>query len=381
MDDLLAFMKRLGTNFAPGVDDSTVRIGTFLPRHGPTMETGQAMRAVMAAYFAEINRQGGLYGRRVELVALDIGKDSSEAPKQAHDSLAQVLAVVGALVAGAEAELLPLLEGQAVPLVGPVTLFPQLRESAKASTFYLLAGVREQAAALAEFAGRRLEMRNARVAVVQPLGGLFEGVAGAVLSRTDNFGWTSAGTLTYQRFDAAVLVRRLADQKVDLVFFFGSSAELEAFQKQADRSGWSPSLFTSGSLSGMPSAGGGAATAPQVSVAYPMLPSDQSAAGRAELHALHVRYGLPEKHLPAQIYALSAAKVLVEGLKRAGRELTRERLVDALEQLDRFDTGLTPRISFGPNRRIGAAGAHVVAAKAPAARAGPADTWVLLDPP
>ena len=43
-----------------------------------------------------------------------------------------------------------------------------------------------------------------------------------------------------------------------------------------------------------------------------------------------------------------------------GADLSREQLITALEGLYDFDTGLTPRLSFGPNRRIGAAGAHMV---------------------
>jgi hypothetical protein len=50
----------------------------------------------------------------------------------------------------------------------------------------------------------------------------------------------------------------------------------------------------------------------------------------------------------------------VEGLRRAGRELSRTRLVEGIEQLYNFDTGVTPPLTFGPNRRIGALGAHIV---------------------
>jgi hypothetical protein len=53
--------------------------------------------------------------------------------------------------------------------------------------------------------------------------------------------------------------------------------------------------------------------------------------------------------------------LLVEGLRRAGRELSRVALVDALEALYGYETGVTPPLSYGPNRRIGARGAHVVA--------------------
>jgi len=51
----------------------------------------------------------------------------------------------------------------------------------------------------------------------------------------------------------------------------------------------------------------------------------------------------------------------VEGLRRAGRDLNRQRLVEGLEGLYAYDTGLTPPLTYGPNRRIGARGAHVVA--------------------
>jgi hypothetical protein len=52
--------------------------------------------------------------------------------------------------------------------------------------------------------------------------------------------------------------------------------------------------------------------------------------------------------------------VLLEALKRAGRDLSRERLVDQLETLRDFATGYAPPVTFGPARRLGARGAYVV---------------------
>jgi len=47
-------------------------------------------------------------------------------------------------------------------------------------------------------------------------------------------------------------------------------------------------------------------------------------------------------------------------LKRAGADLSREQLITALEGLYDYETGLTPKLIFGPNRRVGAAGAYVI---------------------
>jgi hypothetical protein len=96
-------------------------------------------------------------------------------------------------------------------------------------------------------------------------------------------------------------------------------------------------------------------------LAYPTLGSDISAAGRDEYGNLARTLALPPDHLQGQIAAFAAAKLLVEGLRGAGRDLSRVALVDALEAFYGYETGLTPPLSYGPNRRIGARGAHVVA--------------------
>jgi len=95
-------------------------------------------------------------------------------------------------------------------------------------------------------------------------------------------------------------------------------------------------------------------------LAFPTVPGDVTAEGAAEYRRLAEKYKLAAEHTPAQLTALAAAKTFVEGLKRTGADLSREQLVAALEGLYEYDTGLTPKIIFGPNRRVGAAGAYVI---------------------
>lgn len=61
-----------------------------------------------------------------------------------------------------------------------------------------------------------------------------------------------------------------------------------------------------------------------------------------------------------QVGAYCATVLLSEGLKRAGREVSRDKLVSSLEGLHGFRTGLTPALSFGPGQRTGLAGAYIV---------------------
>jgi len=88
---------------------------------------------------------------------------------------------------------------------------------------------------------------------------------------------------------------------------------------------------------------------------------------------------LPGEHVQAQLAALAAAKLLVEGLRRAGRDLSRVRLIEGIEELFGFETGVTPPLSYGPNRRIGARGAHIIAVDLANKRYAPVgDGWYEL---
>jgi len=45
---------------------------------------------------------------------------------------------------------------------------------------------------------------------------------------------------------------------------------------------------------------------------------------------------------------MSGAIVFVEGVKRAGRDLTREKLIVAIEEFKDFRLGVVPPLTFGP---------------------------------
>lgn len=96
----------------------------------------------------------------------------------------------------------------------------------------------------------------------------------------------------------------------------------------------------------------------RITRATPTIPADITPDADRELAAFAARHQLPRT--ATQLAAYATLKVFTEALKRAGRDLTRETLIAALEQLYDFPTGLTPPITFHRSRRIGAAGAWVV---------------------
>jgi hypothetical protein len=57
---------------------------------------------------------------------------------------------------------------------------------------------------------------------------------------------------------------------------------------------------------------------------------------------------------------LAAARLLVEGLRRAGRDLTRAKLVDAIETIQRFETGYGAPVSYSRQQHVGFTGAQIM---------------------
>ncbi|HKO08174.1 MAG TPA: ABC transporter substrate-binding protein, partial [Alphaproteobacteria bacterium] len=58
--------------YGPGVSDTEIKIGNTDPYSGPASAYGQIGKAI-AAYFAMINDQGGINGRKINFVTLDDG--------------------------------------------------------------------------------------------------------------------------------------------------------------------------------------------------------------------------------------------------------------------------------------------------------------------
>ena len=65
--DLITYLKQLGKSLDPGLTETTIEVGTILPPGRRLAEMSQAVRAVLEAYFDEVNQAGGIYNRRIVL--------------------------------------------------------------------------------------------------------------------------------------------------------------------------------------------------------------------------------------------------------------------------------------------------------------------------
>lgn len=380
LDDLVIYMKRLGTDVDPGISESKIVIGTAFPTAGPLGEMAQAVRDMIAAVLAETNAQGGVYSRQLELKPL-AAADTRAVSRADIEKLIKdegVFALTGVMLAGVENELVPLLAQHEVPLIAPLTLNPKVGTPLNRQIFYLLAGNAGQARALINFAARKPEFKPLTIAVVYSPNDLTASVVEAVKeqSRKEQLAATHVFEYEAGSFAAAETVARLRQTNASAVFFLGSAPESVALMNEAAKVNWFPYMFlqsggASPTLYEAPSGFDG-----KIFCTFPTAPVDQTQEALKEFRALAEKYKLPQKHIAAQLSAYSGTKVLLEALKRTGKDLSREKLIQTLEGFYDYQTGLTPPLSYGPNRRIGALGAYVVTVDLKEKKFVPVSGWV-----
>jgi len=352
--NLTAYLKRLGEERDPGVEAGVLRLGTLLPASGPLAEAGHVVRAVLEDGVEQVNQQGGIHGRRLELVVADTGPDQASAERALQRLLdqGQVFTLITPLVPMLDQQLAALLEQQGVPLIGSTP-----RSGGSSQIFDPLPGIASQLLSLAAHAKAALGLAPDGLRVVYA-GNEQAALAEQVRERLLEQGWAPPAI---QAFDGQAVTG-------PGIIFVGRAQAFAALAQALQAEGREPYLFATSSQVAAAVTSLPAQWSQRVFLAYPFVPDDWTEQGMAALAGLQQRQGLDPRQASLQVSTLCALKLLSEALKQIGRDASREQLVAALESLHDVDTGLTPALGFGPGKRQGMAGAHVVAVALPGPR-------------
>jgi ABC-type branched-subunit amino acid transport system substrate-binding protein len=364
MADLIAYLKQVGqaNDLAPGLADKTIKLGAALPLSGPLAQIGADIKATVEAYFAEVNAQGGIYGRQFELVVADSQGDPTHTLQATQQLVEQdgVFALVGSFEAQGNEQANEYLRRSEVALVGPVTLSPRLAIPPNPYVFYLLPTFSDQARVLVDFAAAKPARRPARLAIIYADGEFDRDALAGLRAQVKLYPMETVFEYGYEpgRFAPERIGAPLAQSRPDYIFFFGAAEQFAALARAVETAQLRAPLLSSVVMTGRAAFDVPAAVAPQTYLAYPAaLPTQNDF---AEFIALMQRKAVKLRSPAFQSVAFAAAKTFVEAAKLGGREISRPQLLNALEQLHDFKTGVVPPLTFGPNRRVGADSCSIV---------------------
>ncbi|MBV9209781.1 MAG: ABC transporter substrate-binding protein, partial [Acidobacteria bacterium] len=364
MADLIAYLKRLDKESSTevGMTDESIKVGAALPLTGSLAQVGEDIKAALNASFAQVNAQGGIYGRRFELVTEDSRGEAAQTLEATRRLIEQdgVFALVGSFEPGDNSAVNRLIKAQEIPLVGPVTLSPKHELPPNPYVFYLLPTFADQARSLVDFVSTKTKSKQTRLAVVYSSNDFNLDALGGLKTQVKLYPMEVVNEQSYNpgHFEAAKTVRTLAAQKPDYLFFFGAGDDAEALAVELEGAGLKIPLLSSVVMLGRHAFSLHADFAAQTFLSFPSeLPTQENF---AEFISVMQKGNVTLRSPAFQSVAYAATKVFLEALKTSGRQLNRVALINSLEQMQDFKTGVIPPLTFAPNRRTGALGSYVV---------------------
>jgi ABC-type branched-subunit amino acid transport system substrate-binding protein len=337
-----------------GVTASTITIGQSAALSGPAKELGQALRDGAQTYFDHVNALGGINGRKIILKTLDDGYEADRAAANTKQLIEQdrAFALFGYVGTPTSNASLAAVSQAQIPFFAPFTGAQSLREPFNRNIFHIRAGYFEETEKIIE---HLTTLSNNRIAVFYQDDAYgktgLEGVTRALKKR--NLEVVGFGTVERNSIDVAAAVSQIRQSNPQAVVIISAYTSAAAFIKAMKAQGGVQPLFWNISFVGAQAlARELGADGPGVNISQVMVaPWDDINPVVKEYKRLYLQPGKNEVGY-VSLEGFIAAKVLVEGLRRAGSGLTRDGLIKALESMNAYDTGGFV-VRFGPNRHTG----------------------------
>jgi branched-chain amino acid transport system substrate-binding protein len=350
---LLAFSVFSAHAAETGVTDAEIKVGQFAAQTGPAAELGKRMQLGILAHFNSVNATGGINGRTLKLVSRDDGYEPEKAAAAVKALIEEdkVFALIGSVGTPTTLAAVPAINAAGIPLIGPFTGAQALREPFNRNLFHVRASYFDETERIVQHLST---VGITKIAIFYQndsygKAGL-EGVMRALTKR--NLKPAASVTVERNSVDVAAPLAEILKAAPEAVIQISAYKSCAALIKQARAKAYGGQFFNvsfvgSKALAEELGDAGAGVTISQV-VPFPYTPS--SAIVR-EYQQRMMETGHKDFDF-SSMEGFLAAKVFTEGLRRAGKNLTRESLMTALESMrDHNMGGFT--VNYGPKSHEG----------------------------
>jgi ABC-type branched-subunit amino acid transport system substrate-binding protein len=304
-------------------------------------------------YLDSVNAKGGVHGEQIKLITLD---DKFE-PKRAAENARQLIEkdnVAALFMSRATPHtqaILPLLEQYNIALVAPSTGARVFHEPVNPRVFNVRSSYQDETEKAVEYL-RTISMQ--RIAVVHVDDSFGEDCLAGAMKGFKQAGGQPVTVIKADRSkpDYASIVPALLKVDAQSVIWMGSSVAVSGGVKALRKAGSQMQVVTvsNNASSGFVKQLGQDFHGVVVSQVFPNVRSMSYALNREAAALAKAKGGVTLS--PSIMEGFAAAKVLVEGLRRAGPKPTRDKIIAALAGINRFDLGGL-ELGYGPDDRTG----------------------------
>jgi branched-chain amino acid transport system substrate-binding protein len=198
-----------------GVSADKIVFGQATALEGPASALGQGMKAGLEAAFAEINKAGGVKGRKLELKSIDDGYEPTKSIEAIKKLLEQdrVFAIAGAVGTPTAAATQPIATAAGAPFIGAFTGAEFLREPYKPLVMNIRASYFQETEAMVEHLTKDLGV--SKIAIMYQDDAFGQAGLAGVKRALDKRQMQLAGEGTFERNTVAVKAALLAIKKVE----------------------------------------------------------------------------------------------------------------------------------------------------------------------
>jgi len=336
-----------------GVTPDKIVLGQAAVFSGPAAQLGIQMRNGIKAYLDHVNARGGVHGRRIELATEDDFYEQARAAAASRKLIEEhkVFALLGYVGTPTGVAHLPVVNQARVPLVGMFTGAEVLRVPFSRYVFHVRASYYDETEKIVEHIVS-VGGKNIAVFYQDDAYGL-AGLTGTEIAMKKR-SMQISGKATVERNTVKVenAVKTINALKPDAVVMISAYTSIAEFVRQMKNAG-SGATFYNVSFVGS-KALADALGADGVGVAISQVVPFPWGAGVPvvkEYQQLARKAGFTDYNFSA-LEGFLSAKVTVEGLRRAGKNLTRETYIAALERMNDVDLGGF-WVGYSPTNRAG----------------------------
>jgi branched-chain amino acid transport system substrate-binding protein len=333
-----------------GVTDDSVLVGCSNSFSGPLVYPGtQLVNNGLEGYFGYINARGGVHGRKILTQYYDDGYKPQNAVANTKRLVEQdkVFAIVSSQGTGPVMATVKFLTENKVPLIFPFQGVPISGQKTIFSSFTPYPNQSELVVTwLVKVKGFK------RIGILyqdDTYGYTFRDPATATLAK---FGLKLAAAESYKRgtTDLSAQVAKLSNANLDACLLVATPPPGAAFIKEAHKQGWkNTKIVSSGPLTDEKyiNLSGGVGEGIWGLSLWPD-PVNSNDPEVVKYREIMEKYGKDRDKTPNRysLFGYFYAKLFVEGLERAGKNLTRESYIAALEGIKDWENGITPPVSF-----------------------------------
>src|SRR5215471_5407910 len=338
-----------------GVSSDAITFGQAAPLEGPASALGLGMRAGILAALEEVNRAGGVHGRKLKLTSLDDGYEPDRSIAQTKKLIEEdkVFALIGPVGTPTSKAAQPIAMAANVPFIGPFTGAAFLRDPKLENVINLRASYGAETEAWVKHLTEDLKIKKIAIFYQDDAFGRagLDGVKAAMAKR----GIELAGEATYERNTVAVKTALLTLKRAEpeAVVMVGAYTPCAEFIKLARKISFNPvfvniSFVGASALAKELGADGEGVIVSQV-VPFPWdasLPvvADYQAALKAEDPQAAADFVSLEGYL--------VGRLATAALEKTGADPSREHLLATIKTTGTFAIGGLV-MTFGPDKNNG----------------------------